>query len=316
MKKYFAMTSLSLVTAFSVQAREPREPIGRCRPVYENRTRENADDAAHRNGIQAAINQINRDLEHVRPRFNSVKEDYKGVEAKLQGATTNLESFRNANANQVRDTLRRRTQIEQSSEALLRSKNLADLVEKLIAFSADDFVSELSFETRTIDLSTDFVVPAACPAYASDSDTCQIYRSFYEAVDADLTQWKAMGLPIDRVVDVSLTLRGFLAIQRNSVVELGLVQRDLAQQNRQLEGKLAALKASDEAGRAVSAQLVAFEAEHRSALIDFDRAAAILRVADTELKALDAALAARQKEISEFKVRTENYRVQVDSFCP
>lgn len=316
MKNYFVTTTLCLLPVFSAQAREPREPIGRCRDVYETRTRENADDAAHRNGIQAAINSINTELAFIRPRFESVKKEYKAVEEKLQGAASGLEKFRQEHADQVRLATQLRVKIEQSTEALLRSKNLGDLVEKLIAFSGDEFAGDLSLECRAIDLAAEFSVPTACPAYAQDADACQVYRSFFETVDADLNQWKGMGLPIERVVDVSLPLRAFSALQRNSAAELGLVQRDVGLQSRQLENKVATLRASDEAGRAVSAQLVSLEAAHRSALIDFDAVAASFHTADTELKSQETALAAREKEISEFKVRTESYREKVDVFCP
>lgn len=312
--KSLAIASLCVVSTFSMRAQAFKEHYGIHRGwTYEKRTRENQKDAAHRDGIKAAINQLSSELALIRPRFEAVKQEYKAVEAKLQGATTALEKFRNDNANQVKTSLQRRAQIEQSNGALVRSKSLGDLVEKLISFSSDDFMSEFSLELRAIDLNAELEVPATSPAYAQDDESSQIYRAFYEALDADLKQWKGLGLPIDRVVDVSLTLRTFGAIQKNSAVDLGLVQRDIADQNRQLETKLAALKASLDLSRAIDAQLVIVEADQRSALVEFDRAAAILRTSDEELKRKEAELAARQKELSEFKVRIEKYEVRVQS---
>lgn len=280
---------------------------------YEKRTRENKNDAAHRDGIKAAINQLNSELALIRPRYEAVKQEYKAVEAKLQGATAALEKFRNDHASDVKASVQCRAQVEQSNGALARSKILGDLVEKLISISNDDFMNGLSVELRAIDLSAELEVPATSPDYAQDEEASQIYRAFYEALDADLKQWKGLGLPIERVVDVSLTLRTFGAIQKNSAVDLGLVQRDVTEQNRQLETKLAALKGNIELSRAIDAQLVSVETDQRSALVEFDRAAAILRTSDEELKRKEGELAARQKELSDFKVRIEKYEVRVQN---
>lgn len=312
--KSLAVASLCVVSTFSMRAQAFKEHYGIHRGGhYEKRTRENKQDAAHRDGIKAAINQLNAELALIRPRYEAVKQEYKAVEAKLQGTTAALEKFRNDRASDVKASVQRRAQIEQSNGALARSKSLGDLVEKLVSLSNDDFMTGLSVELRAIDLNAELEVPATSPDYAQDEDSSQLYRAFYEALDADLKQWKGLGLPIERVVDVSLTLRTFSALQKNSAVDLGLVQRDIAEQNRQLETKLAALKASLDLSRAIDAELLSVETNQRSALVEFDRAAAILRVSDEELKRKEGDLAARQKELSEFKVRIEKYQVWVES---
>lgn len=312
--QYLTVASLCVAStsSLSVQAFKEHYGIGRGWH-YETHTRENPQDAAHRNGIKAAIAKIRDELALIRPRFEAVKQEHKGVEAKLQTATVAFDKFRVENSNQVKAATQRKTQIEQSSAALARSKNLADLVEKLIAFSAEDFFGELSLECRKVDLNVDLEAPTACPAYAQADEACQLYRSFYEALDTELKQLRAMGLSIDRVIEASPTLRTFMAVQKNSAVDLGLVQRDVAQQSRDLDTKLGALKVADEASRAISAQLQSLEAGQRAALIDFDRSEAILRVLNDELKQKEGELAAREKELSGFKVRIEKYQVKVQS---
>jgi hypothetical protein len=314
------LTLLTLTLATSAFAKKDWDNWGGpiCRGGhYEDRTVENADDLATRERYRNNLQNSKELLDAIKPRYNRTKRSFESAANLYKLAGDNLDAFKNSNAAILSQSTQIRGQMERVKSTLNKEQNLKEWLDSYLAETDTEFKSMLSYEMKSLDLSLDYIAPSECPKYAEFNDAqCRFVLTWYKALESELSYWKDSGVDFINAANISNLLKAFVALQRNSQIELETLQSIVERKVTEQKTKLEALTQKNIEASKKAQELGVLEATYRAKLLDHDTAQKVFQIIEAEYNTKANDVKTWEERLNNLKIRTSVVKVYVPNECP